>query len=76
MTVVLRTLIDEWCIPRMNARHIFASAFMGNRASVRVFEKNGFKSLPDAPDVLQLSEAKGGGWMGLHRLEWRLESGQ
>ncbi|KZV99028.1 hypothetical protein EXIGLDRAFT_726511 [Exidia glandulosa HHB12029] len=73
MTAVIATLIREWCIPKMNTRIIFASAFMGNRASVRVFEKNGFRNLPDAPDVLQLPDAKGGGRMGLHRLEWRLE---
>ena len=73
MTAVIRALVHDWAVPRMNARHICVSIVAGNIASVRVFEKNGFKRLPDVHNVVQMPESKGGLLTGLHRLEWRLE---
>lgn len=73
MTAVVKNIIEQWAIPRMNARHIIASAHLGNRGSVRVFQKNGFKSLPDVLDIVKIAENKGGGRTGLHVLEWRYE---
>ncbi|EJD37536.1 acyl-CoA N-acyltransferase [Auricularia subglabra TFB-10046 SS5] len=71
MTAVVRAMIEQWAVPRMNARHIIAAIYLGNRASVRVFEKNGFESLPDVHDIVKIAESKGGGRTGLHVLEWR-----
>ncbi|KZV99030.1 acyl-CoA N-acyltransferase [Exidia glandulosa HHB12029] len=73
MTAVVRFVIHEWAVPRMNVRHIRVNAFLGNRGSVRVFEKNGFETLPDLLDVVRLSESRGGKLMSLHILEWHLE---
>ncbi|KAI0686015.1 hypothetical protein BC835DRAFT_477629 [Cytidiella melzeri] len=42
MSAALRTLVDCWMVPRMNARLIRAELFLGNQGSRRVFEKNGF----------------------------------
>ena len=42
MTAVIRAVVHDWAVPRMNARRICVSIVTGNIASVRVFEKNGF----------------------------------
>ena len=42
MTAAIGTIIREWAIPRMNAHRVVAAPYVGNVASVRVFEKNGF----------------------------------
>ncbi|KIJ38427.1 hypothetical protein M422DRAFT_104847, partial [Sphaerobolus stellatus SS14] len=42
MSLTIKTLLDQWIIPRMGAKKINATAFNGNIGSVRVFEKNGF----------------------------------
>lgn len=42
-TVLLRTLLHEWAVPRMGVRKMSAGAIQGNEASVRVMQKNGFK---------------------------------
>ena len=73
MSAVVKTLMQEWAIPRMNVRFMIVSAYIGNRASLRVFEKNGFSYVKDVQDVIQFPESKGGGMKGLHVLEWRYE---
>jgi len=70
MTAVVRTIIEQWAIPRMNAHKIKVSALTGNRGSVRVFEKCGFVYTGDIPNVVKIQESKGGGRTGLHMLEW------
>lgn len=42
MTTAIGTILRDWAIPHMNAHHIVAAPYVGNVASVRVFEKNGF----------------------------------
>lgn len=71
MTTVVRTLIDEWAVPRMNARLIKASAYVGNVASVRVFEKNGFEMEHTMEDWSIVPESRGGGQKSIHVLGWR-----
>jgi len=73
MSAALGTLLREWAIPRMNANTVHGIAFKDNVASVRVFEKNGFKMFDTVEDCVELSPSKGGGIAGLHFLEWRLE---
>ena len=38
---------------------------------MRVFEKMGFRRLPDVPDWGSIAESKGGGRTGLHVMEWQ-----
>jgi len=42
MSAVVKALVEQWAVPRMNARDIRPTTFVGNDASVRVFTKNGF----------------------------------
>lgn len=54
MTVVMSTLMREWCVPRMGMRHVRTAIFVGNEGSRRVMEKNGFvlwKTVADCIDV-------------------------
>lgn len=73
MPAALGTLIREWAIPRMHVKTIYGLAFKDNSASVRVFEKNGFKMFDTVEDCVEISPSKGGGKVGLHFLEWKLE---
>ncbi|KAL5528335.1 hypothetical protein ACEPAF_7471 [Sanghuangporus sanghuang] len=56
VTAVVRTLINDWAVPRMNAHVIYASAFTGNIASVRVFLKNGFEEFDQVENCLTIAE--------------------
>jgi RimJ/RimL family protein N-acetyltransferase len=67
MTDAVHTLIHDWAIPRMNARRFICGAFTGNQASVRVFEKNGFKTRSIKENALEVR----GEMRGIHILEWR-----
>ncbi|RXW16303.1 hypothetical protein EST38_g9551 [Candolleomyces aberdarensis] len=67
MTDAVHTLIHDWAIPRMKARRFICGAFTGNQASVRVFEKNGFKTRSIKEDALEVRGQK----RGIHILEWR-----
>ncbi|KAH7102117.1 acyl-CoA N-acyltransferase [Auriculariales sp. MPI-PUGE-AT-0066] len=73
MPAVLGALMKSWAIPRMGCTQMKVTAMLGNRASVRVFEKNGFKYVGDVPEVIPIMESKGGGRMGVHVVEWHLE---
>ena len=68
MTAVVKTVIHDWAIPRMNARHFRVSAFVGNQGSVRVFEKLGFQHYKKLDDWVQLPESRGGSKRSLHIL--------
>lgn len=68
MTSVVKTIIHEWAIPRMNARHFKVSAFVENKGSVRVFEKLGFQHYKKLDDWVQLPASRGGGKRSLHIL--------
>ncbi|KAH7106214.1 hypothetical protein BKA62DRAFT_668248 [Auriculariales sp. MPI-PUGE-AT-0066] len=76
MTAVLRAIMENWVVPRMNAHYITALAHSENRGSVRVFEKNGFKCVREVPNCVTITEAKGGGRTGLHVLSWREDRGK
>lgn len=41
MSAVFSALLNSWAIPRMNARVFRVYTYASNRASCRVFEKNG-----------------------------------
>lgn len=73
MTAAIRTLMLQWYIPKCAARHIVVSTHIDNKASSRVFEKNGFVVTRTADKIRQMSESKGGQWFGMNVLEWRLE---
>jgi len=70
MTAAVASVID-FATVRMAAQTITATPYHGNIASVRVFEKNGFRLEETIPDVLQLPANRGGGKAGLHVLRWR-----
>ncbi|KAH7102118.1 acyl-CoA N-acyltransferase [Auriculariales sp. MPI-PUGE-AT-0066] len=73
MPAVLGALMQTWAIPRLGMKQVLACAFVGNRASIRVFEKNGFKHIGDVPDLVPMPESKGGGMRSVHVVEWRLD---
>ncbi|OJK02148.1 hypothetical protein ASPACDRAFT_114832 [Aspergillus aculeatus ATCC 16872] len=71
MTLVLRTLIQDWGVPRMNTKRLMASAFVENVGSLRVFEKNDFEVLCTLEDWAPYPENRGGGWKSLTVVQWR-----
>ncbi|PYI21628.1 hypothetical protein BO99DRAFT_379573 [Aspergillus violaceofuscus CBS 115571] len=71
MTSALRTLIQDWGVPRMNIKRLMASAFVENVGSVRVFEKNDFEVLCTLEDWEPYPENRGGGWKSLTVVKWR-----
>ncbi|KAK7036160.1 N-acetyltransferase domain-containing protein [Favolaschia claudopus] len=66
MTVVLRTLLDEWAIPRMCMRHIHVSVFTGNEGSVRMLEKCGFVRTGTMERCIEVRGER----RSLHVLDW------
>ena len=72
MTAVVHTIIHSWMISRLGTRHIMVNTNKGHIASVRVFEKNGFKMIMTLDDCKVNPESKGGGMHGLHVLEWKM----
>ncbi|KDQ63163.1 hypothetical protein JAAARDRAFT_29169 [Jaapia argillacea MUCL 33604] len=76
MTVAVRTMIQDWAIPRMNAHRIRVSICKGNIGSVRVFEKNGFQLIGTKKDCLTLTAEgrEGGPPISLDDLEWCREN--
>jgi RimJ/RimL family protein N-acetyltransferase len=70
MTAAFATLLREWCIPRMGMHRMRVNVLTGNRASVRVFEKNGFVLTGAAQGCINLR----GKMAGLDVLEWKLDS--
>jgi len=55
MSSAIRTIVDDWAVPYMNAHHIIATAFVDNIGSQRVFTKNGFKAKGTAETTKDLS---------------------
>ncbi|KDQ63162.1 hypothetical protein JAAARDRAFT_29166 [Jaapia argillacea MUCL 33604] len=72
MTAAVRTIIQDWAIPRMNVHRIRVSTCKGNIGSVRVFEKNGFRLIETKEDFLTITAEgrEGGPPISLHSLEW------
>ena len=71
MSLVFGTLIKEWLVPRMNAKIIRGSAFIGNIGSLKVLQKCGFELFDQLEDHIDIAESKGGGKVGLYMLAWR-----
>jgi len=69
MTIALRTVIEEWAFPRMNARVIKASAMTENEGSLKVLKKNGFQ-LETTVDWQLHPASKGGGRQSVNVLRW------
>jgi RimJ/RimL family protein N-acetyltransferase len=66
MTDAVDTVIQDWAIPRMQVQKIVCGAFTGNPASVRVFEKNGFKTKSIIEGAVEVRGRK----RGIHIMEW------
>jgi RimJ/RimL family protein N-acetyltransferase len=67
MTDAVETLLHDWAVPRMRVRHMIASAFEGNMASVKTFTKNGFDMVYTSKNHFEVK----GKMQGLHVLEWK-----
>ncbi|EAW06593.1 GNAT family N-acetyltransferase [Aspergillus clavatus NRRL 1] len=75
MTAAIAAVIREWAIPRLNARVLKASAYADNAASMRVFEKNGFRLEWELEDWAVVPENRGGGVKSIVVLKWSLDEG-
>ncbi|CAE6536330.1 unnamed protein product [Rhizoctonia solani] len=60
MTAIVKTIIESWAIPHMNARKYGVSAFTDNIGSQKVFLKNGFQFTRKIEGVVTFPESKGG----------------
>ncbi|KAJ6577058.1 acyl-CoA N-acyltransferase [Mycena vulgaris] len=69
MSDAFQTLLHQWGIPRMGVRRMTVTTHAGNKASVRVFEKNGFTFQKTIDRVL---DVRGTMW-GVHVLDWTLD---
>ena len=70
MTDAVDTMLHDWAIPRMNARHIVVTVFENNVGSVKVFLKNGFEMKETVRDHVEVK----GILRSSHILEWTRES--
>ncbi|KAJ5960603.1 uncharacterized protein N7479_007753 [Penicillium vulpinum] len=71
MSVVVRTVIQDWAIPRMNLHLLKGSFFVGNIGSRRVLEKNNFEEAGIFKDWASASPNKGRGKMSIGVMEWK-----
>ncbi|KAF8889271.1 GNAT domain-containing protein [Infundibulicybe gibba] len=71
MTAALEAIIEKWAVPRMNARHIRATTFVGNEGSLRVLTKAGFRVTDTVQDIEVQGEKR-----SLYILERRFPEGQ
>lgn len=60
MSAVVKTLIESWAVPHMNARKFYATTFSQNIPSQKVFLKNGFRLDGTLVGAVQFPENKGG----------------
>ncbi|KAG8744719.1 hypothetical protein FRC11_013333 [Ceratobasidium sp. 423] len=60
MTAAVKTVINSWAIPHMNAYKFWAAAFPENIGSHKVFLKNGFQIVDRVVGAVQFPESKGG----------------
>lgn len=66
MSDTVGTVLQDWIIPRMNAQKVLGEAFTDNFGSIRVFEKNGFKTISIKENVTNVR----GVMKGKHSLLW------
>ena len=69
MSTALKTLIEEYAIPRMNCHRIFTTVHYGNEPSLGVFRKNGFVQREVALGGFVIPEQRGGGTKDLRVLD-------
>ena len=68
MSDAIGTALYDWMVPRTEVKKIVVSAFSDNMASIRTFEKNGFKMVSMVPK--HSVEARGK-TMELETLVWK-----
>ncbi|KAJ6520390.1 acyl-CoA N-acyltransferase [Mycena sanguinolenta] len=66
MSDAFHTLLYQWGIPRMGVQRMVVTTLEGNKGSVRVFEKQGFKFRKTIEDAMEVRGTK----RGVHVLEW------
>ncbi|KAJ5795726.1 uncharacterized protein N7518_004266 [Penicillium psychrosexuale] len=71
MSVAVRTVIQDWAIPRMNLHLLRGSFFVGNIGSMKVFEKNNFEEVGTFKDWAPTSPNKGRGKMSIVVMKWK-----
>ncbi|GJJ09608.1 hypothetical protein Clacol_003831 [Clathrus columnatus] len=72
MSLAIKTLIEQWAMPRMGAKTIKAGVFIENIPSRKVFEKNSFVLWKTVEDCVLFPESKGGGMTGIHIMKLTL----
>ncbi|KAG8712835.1 hypothetical protein FRC08_014023 [Ceratobasidium sp. 394] len=60
MTAAIKTMIEMWAVPHMNARKFRACAFLDNIGSQKTFLKNRFRFSSRTNGTVRLPESKGG----------------
>ncbi|KAJ5384341.1 hypothetical protein N7517_002252 [Penicillium concentricum] len=71
MSAAVRTVIQDWAIPRMNLHRLKGSFYVGNIGSMRVFEKNNFVEAGIFKDWAPATPHKGRGTMSVAVVEWK-----
>ena len=71
MSVVVRTVIQDWAIPRMNLHLLRGSFYAENTGSRRVMEKNNFVEICTKKDWAPVSPNKGGGKKSIVVMDWK-----
>ncbi|CAI7579079.1 unnamed protein product [Penicillium glandicola] len=71
MSLAVRTVIQDWAIPRMNLHLLRGSFFIGNIGSLRVLEKNNFEEAGIFKDWAPASPSRGRGKMSIAVMEWK-----
>lgn len=69
MSAVLKVLLNEWMVPKMNCQTIWVGYFPNNEASARTFVRNGFKVAGEKKN----GAVHRGEWRTIRRLRWKLE---
>ncbi|KAJ7242581.1 acyl-CoA N-acyltransferase [Mycena haematopus] len=69
MSDAFNTLLHQWGVPRMGVRRMVVTTLEGNKGSVRVFEKQGFKFRKTIEDAMEVR----GTMRGVHVLEWKAD---
>jgi L-amino acid N-acyltransferase YncA len=71
MSLVYKTIIRDWAVPRMNLHFLKGSFYAENKGSARVFQKNNFEVICTLKDWARGNPAKGQGMMSIVVVEWK-----
>lgn len=69
MSTVLKALLKEWAVPKMNCQTIWVASFLYNNESIKAFVKNGFKVAGEKENCI----VHRGEWRTIQRLRWKLD---